>query len=262
MKKLNYDDVKQIIFDNGYVLLEKEYKNDSTKMLIEDFEGYKYFTTLQKIKNGKPLKFISSNPYTMFNISHYMELHNIHLKVIEGEYLNGSTKMSWVDDNGYKYYGSFNMATKGMRIVSPANIYSIENIKHYIQLNNRTDILLSTKYISNGSKNHDDKLLFKCQNGHIFKMGWSDYSQHRGCVHCVKRYQNKNEFVALIKSLYGEEYSVLGDYINSETKIKMRHNTCGTIFYSKPNHLVDGHGCPRNECCKNVAKIIINGIQI
>jgi len=244
MKKLNYDDVKQIIYDNGYILLEKEYKNDSTKMLIEDIEGYKYFSNLQKIKNGKPRRFISSNPYTMFNISHYMKLHNIHLMVIDGQYLNERTKMTWIDDNGYKYYGSFSDAIKGMRFVSSINKYSIENIKRFIQLNNKTDTLLSTRYISNSSK-----LLFKCKNGHIFEMSWNGYSQNKKCIRCVKRYQNKDEFVMLIKSLYGEEYSVLGDYVNSETKIKMRHNICGTIFYSKPNHLANGHGCPCKECC-------------
>lgn len=51
----------------------------------------------------------------------------------------------------------------------------------------------------------------------------------------------KNE----IKDLVGDEYSVLGEYKISTTKIKMRHNICGTIFEPTPTRFLSGTRCPK-----------------
>ena len=47
----------------------------------------------------------------------------------------------------------------------------------------------------------------------------------------MKSQEVKNkEFKEKIKIKLGEDYTVLGDYINNRTKIKMRHETCGTEY--------------------------------
>jgi len=38
------------------------------------------------------------------------------------------------------------------------------------------------------------------------------------------------EFVSQVKEKYGDEYSVIGKYINNRTCIKLRHNKCGNIW--------------------------------
>lgn len=47
-----------------------------------------------------------------------------------------------------------------------------------------------------------------------------------------------------IKELVGDEYTLLGEYINTETPIKMKHNICGTIYKSKPYNFLNGRRCP------------------
>lgn len=250
MNKLSYDDVKSNLYKRGYILLEENYKNTRNKILVEDFNGYKYFVSYTNIIKTDPLKFSSYNPYTMDNISLYMKLNNIDLRILDGEWINKNSHFTWIDNDGYKYDDTFNEAIKGLRKVSRYNKFSIENIALYIKLNNRTDTLLSTEYRTNGTKNRNDKLTFRCKNNHIFKMTWADYFSGRGCIHCIKRYINEYEFLQYIKEKYGDEYAVLDKFVNSTSKIKVRHNVCGTIFETKPNLLANGHGCPRNECCK------------
>lgn len=53
------------------------------------------------------------------------------------------------------------------------------------------------------------------------------------------------QFVNEVYSITANEYTVLGQYINSKTKIKMRHNTCGHEWEVKPNGFIGGTRCPK-----------------
>jgi hypothetical protein len=66
-----------------------------------------------------------------------------------------------------------------------------------------------------------------------------------------------DEFVKKVFDQVGNEYTVLGEYKNSQTKIKMKHNTCNSEYEVRPvNFLAKGHGlsnrCP--VCFKNYRK--------
>lgn len=250
MKKLNYNDVYEDCKKNGYLLLDKEYKGIDKKMSFIDKEGYKYYTTYEKIRNKCDInKYHKNNIYTIENIEHYLKINNLPYKYVSGEYMNFRSKLIWEDIIGYKYYCSFQDVIRGVRKISKYNPYSINNIILYIKLNHRTDTLLSTNYVSNGAKT-DDKLSFCCCNGHVFKMRWHDYQSGKGCPKCAKKYTNLEEFKNAVYKIYGNDYSVLGEYINSQEKILIKHNICGTEFKIRPNSFIQGHGCPNNLCCK------------
>lgn len=189
-KKLKMEEVQKIVKDIcGYTIIDKEYKNSSSKMNCIDSQGYKYYCTLQNLKfAGKSRAFQKSNPHT------------------------------------------------------------IENIKLWMKINKRDDILISTQYISNGSKNKD-KLVFVCKQGHEFKTTWADYQSGKGCPKCVRRYESLEDYKKVIYKMYGDEYEVLGEYKNSQTKILMRHNICGHEWLVTPNSMTQGHGCPNPQCC-------------
>lgn len=81
------------------------------------------------------------------------------------------------------------------------------------------------------------------------------FIQKQRCPLCTKKkIIEKNslstkEFTNRVKEKYQDEYSVLGNYVNQLTKIKMKHNKCGTIWDVQPRHfLYDNTGCP--ECAK------------
>ena len=56
-------------------------------------------------------------------------------------------------------------------------------------------------------------------------------------------------------NLVGDEYTVLGDYVNNKVKILMRHNVCGNEYTTRPNDFQQGHRCPI--CLKNSKESLI-----
>lgn len=182
----------------------------------------------------------------IYEISEYTLLDNV--------YINNRTKMTAIDKNGYKYYFTLEnlIFAKAARMVDKSNPYSIENIKLWLKNNDLPYELLSTEYNGNGSKNRKNCLLeFCCENGHIFYRTWNDICDgHMQCEECTKRFNNHEQFVSYINNKYNGEYEILGQYINSTTKIEAKHIKCGTIFYVRAENLANGHGCPNSLCCK------------
>ena len=250
MKKLDIEVVKDVAYQKGFILLDNEYKGDRFKMNWIDQEGYKYYVTYQTIKKGIPAKYSKSNPYTIENMNHFFQKHDLDYKYLFGDYINCQSKLTWIDSQGYKYYYNFQNMRTNARPVSVYNKYSIDNIKQYIINNNRKDTLLSTEYKSNGSKNKEEKLIFQCPNGHVFEKTWNDYQSGQGCRKCIQPYRNLEEFKEEVFKKYGNEYTILGEYVNSQTNIKIRHNKCGTEYSARPTVLIQGHGCPNRFCCR------------
>lgn len=57
---------------------------------------------------------------------------------------------------------------------------------------------------------------------------------------------NQEWFLNRIKEKRSDysDYTILSEYQNSHKKVKIRHNTCGNIFYMSPNSFLCGRGCP------------------
>jgi Uncharacterized protein conserved in bacteria len=53
------------------------------------------------------------------------------------------------------------------------------------------------------------------------------------------------EFVNRVKSLVGDEYTMLSHYVNMMSNIRMRHNLCGTEFIMHAQNFIDGSRCPQ-----------------
>lgn len=58
------------------------------------------------------------------------------------------------------------------------------------------------------------------------------------------------QFIKRVFEKYGNEYKVLGVYINSKTKIKVKHNICNNNIMVTPENLLSGHGC--NLCAQKI----------
>lgn len=74
------------------------------------------------------------------------------------------------------------------------------------------------------------------------------YAMGFGCPSCSgMRKKDTQLFRKQIKKLVGLEYSVLGEYVNSTTLIKFRHNKCGYEFNMTPHAFLAGQRCTRPE---------------
>lgn len=74
----------------------------------------------------------------------------------------------------------------------------------------------------------------------------SDFLQGYRCPYCYGNIKlTQKEFEKRVYQLYQDEYTVLGKYINSATKIKIRHNKCGNEWYVRPRDFISKQsGCP------------------
>lgn len=101
------------------------------------------------------------------------------------------------------------------------------------------------EYVTNKTK-----ILCKCKvDGNEWKVTPSDLLSGCGCPICGRirignsRRKTNEDF---LKRLYEVTTSVtpLEDYIDASTKILCKCNVCNNEWEIKPNHLLNGHGCP------------------
>ena len=61
------------------------------------------------------------------------------------------------------------------------------------------------------------------------------------------------QFIKEVFKEVGNEYTILGQYLNSKTKIEIKHNKCGYTFNMQPHNFIDlSQRCPR--CAANARK--------
>jgi hypothetical protein len=66
------------------------------------------------------------------------------------------------------------------------------------------------------------------------------------CSNCKGNLQKTTEnFKNELFKLYGDEYSLIGEYKNSKTKLKIIHNICSFEYDVTPNKILSGCKCPK-----------------
>lgn len=83
-----------------------------------------------------------------------------------------------------------------------------------------------------------------------------------GCPKCANNLKKDTEtFKEEVYKVVGNEYTVLGEYINTHTKILMKHNECGNEFYMNPkSFLRDGQRCPNERYTRSAkTNMIVQG---
>lgn len=92
--------------------------------------------------------------------------------------------------------------------------------------------------------------------GNIYKVRPDVFLRGGRCSKCAGlKNKTTEEFKQEVFDLIGNEYSVLGKYKNTRTKIKMKHNICGHEYYINPNSFLHGTRCPICKSFKGEEKI-------
>ena len=100
--------------------------------------------------------------------------------------------------------------------------------------------------------------------GSHFKMKFNAFQQGQRCPICANKHRSKlrtmtnDEFVKRVESTWGNEYTLLSEYINSDTPIKVKHNKCGNIYMTRPADFIRGHGCLKCSYVERSPKIGVN----
>ena len=83
------------------------------------------------------------------------------------------------------------------------------------------------------------------------------------CVHCYGNEKwTQDQFENKIKELYGNEFTVVGEYVNNHTKIKMKHNKCDFEWDVLPRDIIHKHSGALNVICLKVNAELQNSLMI
>lgn len=86
-----------------------------------------------------------------------------------------------------------------------------------------------------------------------FEMEPSVFLLGHRCPHCYKTIPYTTEsYSQKVYELVGDKYSVLGEYVRGDVKIKMRHNICGHEWAVRPSLFIHGNRCP--QCSSNLRR--------
>ena len=247
---------KQEVYDlveNEYKFLE-DYKGSMTKIKVLHTKcGYTYKVTPNNFLRGKRC------PKCAGNIRKTTRQFNQEVKSLVGDeytiltpYKNARTKILVKHNKcGYTYKVTPNDFLKGNRC--PKCIKNRK--KNTDDFKQEVYNLVGDEYTVLGKyKNSKTKVLLrhnKC--GNEYDVLPSAFLRGTRCPKCFKNKRKTTEqFKEEVYNLVGSEYTVLSEYKNSKTKVLMKHNKCGSSFYTFPNNFLKGNRCPK--CAGNMRK--------
>lgn len=87
--------------------------------------------------------------------------------------------------------------------------------------------------------------------GNEYQITPNDFLGGTRCPYCFGNIRKTtDQFKQSVKEKYDDEYTVIGEYINNRTKIKLQHNICGHKYVTSPDNFLAGYGCPL--CAGNI----------
>ena len=107
--------------------------------------------------------------------------------------------------------------------------------------------------------NAHTNIKFRCKIcGYKWESTPSTIRKSKGCLQCAGKIITPEYYRKLVFDMVGDEYEVLSDYKNYNTKIEYRHNVCGTKFKMKPVSFKESQSKCSNPYCKRKIHILKN----
>lgn len=274
-RKWTYKSVKHFIeveSNSGCKLLSTEYVNNKTKLYIQCHCGNRFYKNFKDFirstkKQCNICSGVSKLPYEQ--IKTFINSHsNCKLLTLKENYINTHQELDILCKCGNKFKTSYkrfkgqnkrqcNECGKKIRIKK-----TILNFKKYAHLSPVTkpkshEDFTKDVYKVHGNNytilgkytNSKNKILVKHNKcGYEWEVTPNNFI-HKGsrCPICYGNNIKKDtkEFKEIVKNLVGDEYEVLGEYVNANINILMKHNICGHIWEMNPaNFIYSGARCP------------------
>lgn len=179
-------------------------------------------------------------------------------------YKSSQEKMIIFDQEGYKYsisIGSFinNIAhkCKSLYRFSTRNYFSIENIKLWINKNNKTFSLKSEIFINSRKRN----LAFLCSIcNNEWNSCWNDIMSNRGCPPCALKTSGEKHRISIdevIKMFEENSIEIIdpSSYTITEEKVFSKCKKCGYEWFTDYHHVRNGRACPVCKMSRGEKKI-------
>ena len=83
----------------------------------------------------------------------------------------------------------------------------------------------------------------KC--GNIYKVTPTHFLSGERCPYCFGKVKKTDkQFKQEVYNLVGNDYVFLDSYVNTDTKIKVKHNKCDGVYEVRPSTFLQGYRCP------------------
>ncbi len=228
LNKHTYSYVKKFIeieSGSGCKLISQKYNGRNEQILITCNQCARVFqTTFANFKAASKftcnqcsrLRVSKKQRHTIEYVKEYVSQHGYTL--LSDNYANAKSKIHFCDNDGYKFcisFGNFSDRVKnggGFRRFGNNNIYTIDNIKLFLKINNINVELVSMEY------ENEKKLIWKCSMNHIFSSLLHNVLCGHGCPHCAG--QGAPDYCFIEKEFKLRGYNILPfEYVNNTTKI-------------------------------------------
>jgi len=182
--KLNIEEVRKYIAEEGFTLLSKEYKNALTKLDIRCPNDHVFPMKWNDFKTGARCKYCSGKAkYTLKDVKKIVESRGYTL--LDSNYKNAHSYLNMLCPEGHtcriRFYAFNNRGdgcgTCGTIKRATSNRYVYSEVKSLIELTGYT--LVSDKYTG-----ASDKLHIRCDKGHLFPMTLKSFNQGQRCSVC------------------------------------------------------------------------------
>ena len=173
-----------------------------------------------------------------------------HEYTVLGEFINTQTKILMLHNNcGNEFYVTPSSFLQGHRCAKCAGVmrYTTASFKEKVSDLVGEEFVVLSEFVNTKTKIK----MMHSSCGCEFEIKPNHFLSGSRCPRCSGRQQLTTKiFIERVKKQVGDEYTVLGEYINLKTKIKMRHNLCGCVYDVEPSNFLMGHGCP--DCYKTI----------
>jgi hypothetical protein len=198
--RIKYSEVTSLIYELGYKIIGENYETVLTKLILEDVEGYYYYSTYNDLRRGfKPSAFHYKNPYTIQNIKLWCKLNNKPFELVSIKYEDSKKKLKWKclkEDCGEIFETSWHdiFANHGCGYCHGLQI-GLSNCL----ATKRPDLAEEWDYEKNGDltpyqflRNSTEEVYWKCKEcGSSWKAKIVNRNSGSGCIECNKSHGEK-----------------------------------------------------------------------
>ncbi len=203
------NEIEEIVINYGYTLIDEYMDKNWRKIIIHDDDGYKYDVQLGKIKHYVPRKFDISNPYTLSNISLWLQLNNKNFELSENNnYIGRRNKLEFycLNCKNYFYDCWSNISKIGKCSICTSLSYKNKFLaKEWIKSKNHLTPLDVTEY-------SNERVYWKCS---ICNHEWwaviNDRSKGSGCPNCAQE-QQESKIATECKQYFYDNYNAESEY--------------------------------------------------
>jgi len=261
----SYKLVKQFVeldSNSGCKLISEEYADQNHKLNFECKCGKPFsvsFAVFNYHKQRHCDECSRKTKWTIDKIREYIE--NSEYILISTEYIKAKSPLTIKDKEGYYYSQSIDSLRKNMRRNSilnkfdKGNPYTIQNIRLWCVLNNKTFILISELWEGDRNKLKWKCLIDTCEE--IFEAPWIQIQQGCGCQFCVHKQVGLSNCLARINPELAKEWHPTKN--GSLTPFDVTYNSNKKVWWqckkekehvwmTTINSRSKGSGCP--DCSK------------